>query len=232
MTRTPFRSPSRARRSARGHCWTHSRRTSGFAMEYVRLADPEAAPAVPTGCSRARASSGRPARCRGSAARGRQRALQSTQIALELLSALLLLCATPIVATLVSERILARGRELAILRAGGLTPGGIVMLNGIFYGVLGALGGLLGLIGGTSVSPWVAGRPRSCCRRRRPSARPRPPRSPSSSARRSGRAAAAVPAWLLSRRPAAEALAAEGGGRRDASRLARVARRARLPWRR
>ena len=69
-----------------------------------------------------------------------------------------MLCAAPIVATLVSERILARGRELAILRAGGLTPGGIVMLNGVFYGVLGALGGLLGLIGGTLVAPLVAER--------------------------------------------------------------------------
>jgi hypothetical protein len=42
--------------------------------------------------------------------------------------------------------------------------------------------------------------------------------------------AAALPAWLLSRRPATEALAyANGGGRRRPSRLAHLARSARLP---
>ena len=203
-----------------------------FAMEYVRLADPEAAPAV---ADRLQASAGEQ-RETGAVSWQQQREdvserYESTQIALELLSALLLLCAAPIVATLVSERILARGRELAILRAGGLTPGGIVMLNGIFYGVLGALGGLLGLIGGTLVSPWVAGRSEELLSAPETVG----PTATAAIAVVIGTAvlaalAAAVPAWLLSRRPATEALAsAKGGGRRRPSRLAHLARRARLP---
>ena len=201
-------------------------------MEYVRLADPDAAPAV---ADRLEASAGE-RRETGAVSWQQQREdvgerYESTQIALELLSALLLLCATPIVATLVSERILARGRELAILRAGGLTPGGIVMLNGIFYGVLGALGGLLGLIGGTLVSPWVAGRSEELLSAPETVG----PTATAAIAVVIGTAvlaalAAAVPAWLLSRRPATEALAsAKGGGRRRPSRLAHLARRARLP---
>ena len=203
-----------------------------FAMEYVRLADPEAAPAV---ADRLEAGAGEQ-RETGAVSWQQQREdvserYESTQIALELLSALLLLCAAPIVATLVSERILARGRELAILRAGGLTPGGIVMLNGVFYGVLGALGGLLGLIGGTLVSPWVAGRSEELLSAPETVG----PTATAAIAVVIGTAvlaalAAAVPAWLLSRRPATEALAsAKGGGRRRPSRLAHLARRARLP---
>ena len=196
-------------------------------MEYVRLADPDAAPAV---ADRLQAGAGE-RRETGAVAWQQQREdvgerYESTQIALELLSALLLLCATPIVATLVSERILARGRELAILRAGGLTPGGIVMLNGVFYGVLGALGGLLGLIGGTLVSPWVAGRSEELLSAPETVG----PTATAAIAVVVGTAvlaalAAAVPAWLLSRRPATEALAsAKGGGRRRPSRLAHLAR--------
>ena len=84
---------------------------------------PTRRPRSPTGCRRSAGER----RETGAVAWQQQREdvgerYESTQIALELLSALLLLCAAPIVATLVSERILARGRELAILRAGGLTP--------------------------------------------------------------------------------------------------------------
>ncbi len=203
-----------------------------FALEYVRLADPEAAPAV---ADRLRMSAGE-RRETGAVAWQEQREdvggrYQSTQIALELLSALLLLCAAPIVATLVSERILARGRELAILRAGGLTPGGIVMLNGLFYGVLGALGGLLGLIGGTLVAPLIAERSEELLSAPETVG----PTATAAIAVVGGTAvlaalAAALPAWLLSRRPATEALAtAQGGGRRRPSRLAHLARSARLP---
>ena len=209
-----------------------SRRTSGSRWSTSGSPTPTAAPAV---ADRLEAGAGE-RRETGAVAWQQQREdvserYESTQIALELLSALLLLCAAPIVATLVSERILARGRELAILRAGGLTPGGIVMLNGVFYGVLGALGGLLGLIGGTLVSPWVAGRSEELL------AAPETvgPTATAAIAVVVGTAvlaalAAAVPAWLLSRRPATEALAsAKGGGRRRPSRLAHLARRARLP---
>jgi putative ABC transport system permease protein len=203
-----------------------------FAMEYVRLADPEAAPEVA-----ARLESGAGERREtGAVAWQQQREdagerYRSIQIALELLSALLILCAAPIVATLVSERILARGRELAILRAGGLTPSGVVLFNGAFYGVLGALGGVLGLIGGTLAGPVVAARSEELL------AAPETvgPTATAAIAVVVGTAAlaalaAAVPAGLLSRRPATEALAtATGGGRRRPSRLARLARSARLP---
>jgi ABC-type lipoprotein release transport system permease subunit len=203
-----------------------------FAQEYVRLADPASAPAV---AEALQATAGeRPET--GAVTWQEQRVdagerYQDIQIALELLSVLLILCAAPIVATLVSERILARGRELAILRAGGLTPGGIVTLNGLFYAVLGALGGLLGLIGGTLVAPVIAQRSEELLGAPETVG----PTAAAAMAVVAGTAllaalSAAVPAWLLSRRPATEALAAaQGGGRRRPSRLAHVARWARLP---
>lgn len=203
-----------------------------FAMEYVRLADPEAAPGVAdrlqTFADGHRETDGVPWQQQRDDAGERY---QSIQIALELLSMLLILCAAPIVATLVSERILARGRELAILRAGGLTPAGIVALNALFYGVLGALGGLIGMVAGTLAGPLVAERSEELL------AAPEAvgPAATAAIAVVAGTAllaalAAAVPAWLLSRRPATEALAtATGGGRRRPSRLAHLARSARLP---
>jgi ABC-type lipoprotein release transport system permease subunit len=203
-----------------------------FAQEYVRLADPASAPAV---AEALQATAGeRPET--GAVTWLQQRVdagerYQDIQIALELLSVLLILCAAPIVATLVSERILARGRELAILRAGGLTPGGIVTLNGLFYAVLGALGGLVGLIGGTLVAPVIAQRSEELLGAPETVG----PTAAAAIAVVAGTAllaalSAAVPAWLLSRRPATEALAAaQGGGRRRPSRLAHVARWARLP---
>ena len=92
-------------------------------------------------------------------------------------------------------------------------------LNGLFYGVLGAIGGLLGLIGGTLVAPAVVGRSEELL------AAPDTvgPTATAAVAVVVGTAvlaalAAAVPAWLLSRRPATEALAsATGGGRRRPS---------------
>jgi ABC-type lipoprotein release transport system permease subunit len=141
------------------------------------------------------------------------------------------LCAAPIVATLVSERTLARAGEFAILRAAGLAPAGIVTLTGLLYGALGAVGGVLGLAGGTLLAPLVTGESAELL------AAPGVvgPAPAAAFAVAGGTAAlaaiaAALPAWVLSRRPASEArTAAASGGRRRASRLARAARRARLP---
>ena len=201
-----------------------------FAYASLRLADPSAAPAVAEQLQRMGE------REFGAQSWQSQRAdvgerLESVRIALELLSLLLILCSAPIVATIVSERILARGREFAILRAGGLTPRGIITLTGVVYGVLGLAGGLLGLAGGTLIAPLVTARARGAdrvARRRRAGARG------GGRHRRRHRllaaASASLPAWLISRRPATEALAAAtGGGRRRPSRLARAARAARLP---
>jgi ABC-type lipoprotein release transport system permease subunit len=195
-----------------------------FYTKSVRLADPGAAPALA-------------ARLRDPAASWQaQRAdveerLVGVRVALELVSALMLLCAAPIVATLVSERILARARELAILRAAGLTPGGIVILTGAIYAALGALGGVLGLGLGTLLAPVMSAASAELL-----SAPgvvgPAPVAAVAVVAGTAALAglAAALPAWLLARRPAAEALAnAAAGGRRRPSRLARAARRARLP---
>jgi ABC-type lipoprotein release transport system permease subunit len=201
-----------------------------FAFESVRLADPASAPLVEARLQQPGA------RASGASSWQSQRAdvgerFESVRIALELLSALLMLCAAPIVATLVSERILARAREFAILRAGGLTPGGIVGLTGAVYAVLGLAGGVIGLGIGVLAAPLVTAESEELL-----SAPgivgPAPAAAVAVVAGTAVLAAlaAAVPAWLLSRRPATEALAsAAGGGRRRPSRLARAARAARLP---
>jgi ABC-type lipoprotein release transport system permease subunit len=201
-----------------------------FAYESLRIADPSAAPAIEEKLRRMGE------REFGAQSWQSQRAdvgdrVESVRIALELLSLLLILCSAPIVATIVSERILARGREFAILRAGGLTPGGIVMLTSAVYGVLGVLGAVLGVVGGTLAAPLVATRGEELIG------------SPGlvgpaplavlvvvTGTVLIAAASAALPAWLLARRPATEALAsAAGGGRRRPSRLARAARAARFP---
>jgi ABC-type lipoprotein release transport system permease subunit len=195
-----------------------------FYTESVRLADPGAAPGLEARLGERGAS------WQAQRADVEER-LVGIRVALELLSALMLLCAAPIVATLVSERILARARELAILRAGGVTPGGIVILTGALYATLGALGGVLGLGLGTLLAPVVSGA--SVELLSAPGmVGPAPLAAVPVVAGTAALAglAAALPAWLLARRPAAEALAnAATGGRRRPSRLARAARRARLP---
>jgi ABC-type lipoprotein release transport system permease subunit len=195
-----------------------------FYTESVRLADPGAAPGLEARLGERGAS------WQAQRADVEER-LVGIRVALELLSALMLLCAAPIVATLVSERILARARELAILRAGGVTPGGIVILTGALYATLGALGGVLGLGLGTLLAPVVSGA--SVELLSAPGmVGPAPLAAVAVVAGTAALAglAAALPAWLLARRPAAEALAnAATGGRRRPSRLARAARRARLP---
>ena len=116
--------------------------------------------------------------------------LESVRIALELLSVLLILCSAPIVATLVSERILARGREFAILRAGGLTPRGIVTLTGVSTACSGSLGGPARARGRDADRP-------ARDRARRGAARPRP----ASSGRRPRRRSPSSPAPSRSPRP-------------------------------
>jgi ABC-type lipoprotein release transport system permease subunit len=195
-----------------------------FYTESVRLADPGAASAL-------EARLGEPGASWQAQRADVEERLVGVRVALKLLSALILLCAAPIVATLVSERILARARELAILRAAGLTPGGIVILTGALYAALGPLGGALGLGLGTLLAPVMSGRSAELLSA--PSmVGPAPVAAVAVVAGTAAIAglAAALPAWLLARRPAAEALAnAATGGRRRPSRLARAARRARLP---
>ena len=200
-----------------------------FATAAVRLADPQAAPAI---AERVQRGSGR----FGAETWQTQRddvgeRLENTRVALVLLSALLVLCAAPIVATLVSERILARAGEYAILRAGGLTAAGLVAPTSLLFGVLGALGGVLGVVGGTLLAPLVTGESAELLAAPEVVG-PAPAAALTVAVATAGLAAlaAAVPIWLLSRRPAAEALVtAAAGGRRRPSRLARAARRARLP---
>ena len=200
-----------------------------FASAAVRVTDPQAAPAI---ADRLESGSGEfDAATWQSQRQDVGERLEGTRIALVLLSTLLVLCAAPFVATLVSERILARAGEFAILRAAGLAPAGIVTLTALLYGVLGAAGGAIGLAGGTLLAPLVTGESAELL------AAPGVvgPAPAAALAVATGTAAlaavaAALPAWLLSRRPATEALAAAaGGGRRRASRLARAARWARLP---
>lgn len=157
--------------------------------------------------------------------------LRGPRLALALIAALLVLCAAPIVMTLVSERILARSRELAVLRAAGVTPGTLVRLTAVLYGALGAAGGVLGLAAGTLLAPAVAGSADELVTAPGRAA----PALAAALAIVAGTAglaalAAAVPAWLLGRRPAAAALVpTAAAGPRRRSRLARAARSARLP---
>ncbi len=200
-----------------------------FVTEALRLSDPAAAQtivdALPTGGRELGAQSWQSERDDVS------ERIQSVQIALNLLSALLVLCAAPIVATLVSERILARAREFAILRAAGLTPANVIGLTALLYGGLGLLGGALGLLAGTLLTPAVTAASEELLAA--PGlVRPSPTAVAVVVLGTAGLAAvsAALPAWLLSRRPAAAALvAAAAPGRRRPSRVARLARRARLP---
>jgi len=99
------------------------------------------------------------------------------------------------------------------------------------YGVLGLVGGFVGLGAGVLAAPLVTAE--SVELLSAPGiVGPAPAAAAAVVAGTAALAAlaAAVPAWLLSRRPATEALAsAAGGGRRRPSRLARAARAARLP---
>src|SRR4051794_5342163 len=150
---------------------------------------------------------------------------------LQTTTVLALLAAAFTLATAISGRVLASRRQIGLLRAIGLTP---VQVTGVLvahYLVLAALAAPFGLVAGALVAEALSGREAATLGA--------PAHAPPSAALLAGclliallvvAAATALPAWCAGRVPVQAALAiGRGATSARASRVARVARRLRLP---
>ena len=144
---------------------------------------------------------------------------------------LALLAAAFTLATAISGRVLAQRRQIGLLRAIGLTPAGVTGVLVAHYLVLAVLAAPLGLLAGTLVGDKLSGDFAETLG------------APSAGAPGPGllavalliallvvAAATALPAWRAGRMPVQAALAlGRGASSARASRIARIARRLRLP---
>ena len=144
---------------------------------------------------------------------------------------LALLAAAFTLATAISGRVLAQRRQIGLLRAIGLTPAGVTGVLVAYYLVLAALAAPLGLVAGALVGDRLSGDFAETLG------------APSAGAPGPGllavslliallvvAAATALPAWRAGRMPVQAALAlGRGASSARASRVARIARRLRLP---
>jgi putative ABC transport system permease protein len=118
----------------------------------VRLADPGAAPAFAAG---ARRQLTRPVSVETwqSARDDAVASAKPTQVVLSTFAVLLVLAAGLVLATLIGGRVLAQVRELALLKAAGLTPGEVARVLLVEHVAFGALGVALGIAVGMLATP-------------------------------------------------------------------------------
>ena len=134
-------------------------------------------------------------------------------------------------ATAITGRVLAQRRHLGLLRAVGMTPAQVTLVLLAHYLALVALAAPFGLLAGALVSPGLLGTTAESLGARAPGA-PGPGLMLAAVAIAAAvvAAATALPAWRAGRGSATQALAiGRGASSARASRVARLARRLRLP---